>query len=74
MKNEGQISPERTTSGAASNPSAFGVEGHIRQISDMAEAIWNNHKPLVDQFEGRKPVQIIMAVYESSRTGKIVYL
>jgi len=72
--NEDQTGLERTTSGTASNPGAFGVEGHIRQISDMAEAIWNHRKPMVDQFEGRKPVQIIIAVYESSRTGKIVYL
>lgn len=65
---------ERTKSGAASNPTAFGIEGHIKQIGDMVDAIRNNKKPLVDQYEGRKPVQIITAIYESSITGKIVYL
>lgn len=65
---------ERTKSGTASNPTAFGIEGHIKQIGDMVEAIKHNKKPLVDQYEGRKPVQIITAIYESSRTGKIVYL
>ncbi|MDD4297723.1 MAG: Gfo/Idh/MocA family oxidoreductase [Ruminiclostridium sp.] len=64
----------RTTSGASSNPTAFGIEGHIKQIGDMVDAIKNDKKPLVDQYEGRKPVQIITAIYESSKTGKIVYL
>ncbi len=65
---------ERTKNGTASNPSDFGLEGHIRQISDMVDAIRNNRKPIVDQYEGRKPLEIIMAIYESSKTGRIVYL
>ncbi|NSW90993.1 MAG: Gfo/Idh/MocA family oxidoreductase [Firmicutes bacterium] len=76
---EGKEIPEdvtlgRTKSGSASNPAAFGVEGHVMQISDMVDAIRNNRKPLVDQYEGRKPVEIILAIYESSRTGKIIEL
>jgi len=76
---EGQVRPDditiqRTNSGAASNPSAFGIEGHIKQIKDMAEAVLNDRKPLVDQYEGRKPIEIIMAIYESSRAGKMVML
>lgn len=38
------------------------------QINDMVEAIRNDTKPLIDQYEGRKPIEIIMAIYESSRT------
>lgn len=76
---EGQEIPDdvelgRTTSGASSNPADFGIEGHVMQISDMVEAIRNGRKPLVDQHEGRKPVEIIMAIYESSRTGMPVEL
>ncbi len=59
---------------SASDPAAFGVEGHVMQISDMVDAIRNNRKPLVDQYEGKKPVEIILAIYESSRTGKIIEL
>ena len=44
------------------------------QISDMVDAIKNNRKPLVDQYEGKKPVEIILAIYESSKTGKTIEL
>ena len=76
---EGQELPEdvkigHTDSGSASNPAAFGIEGHVLQITDMVEAIKNNRGPLVDQYEGRKPIEIIIAIYESSRTGKLVLL
>jgi predicted dehydrogenase len=65
------ISLGHTEIGSASNPAAFGLEGHIRQIGDMAEAVISDRKPLVDQHDGRKPIEIIMAIYESSRTGKL---
>ena len=68
------IKLERTTSRTSSNPTDLGTEGHVMQISDMVEAIRNGTKPLVDQHEGRKPVEIIMAIYESSRTGMPVEL
>ena len=76
---QGQELPEdirlkHSLSGAYSDPTAFDIEGHVMQISDMADAIRNDRKPLVDQYEGRKPIEIIMAVYESSRTGKVVEL
>ena len=76
---EGEAVPEdviiqSTTSKASSNPVSFGNEGHILQIRDMVEAIKNDRKPLVDQYEGRKPIEIIMAVYESSRAGMPVDL
>jgi UDP-N-acetyl-2-amino-2-deoxyglucuronate dehydrogenase len=76
---EGKDAPEgilerETSNKSASNPADFGIEGHIAQITDMVNAIREDRKPLVDQHEGRKPIEIIMAVYESSRTGKLVTL
>lgn len=59
---------------SASDPSAFGVEGHVMQINDLVDAVRNNRKPLIDQYEGRKPLEIILAIYESSRTGKTIKL
>ncbi|NJD03520.1 MAG: Gfo/Idh/MocA family oxidoreductase [Ruminiclostridium sp.] len=61
-----------TNSKASRDPAAFSIEGHIRQFNDMADAIRNDRKPLVDQYEGRKSIEIIMSIYESSRTGKVV--
>jgi UDP-N-acetyl-2-amino-2-deoxyglucuronate dehydrogenase len=63
-----------TDSRAASDPTAFSIEGHIRLISDMLEAIKNAREPLISGDEGRKAVEIILAVYESSKSGKMVEL
>jgi len=76
---EGREVPEdikicKAESTSASDPAAFGIEGHVMQINDMVDAIINNRKPLVDQYDGKKPVEIILAIYESSRTGKIIQL
>lgn len=65
---------EKSLMSAASNPAAFGIEGHIMQITDMLEAIKQDRSPLVDQHEGRKPVELILAIYESSRTNMPVKL
>ncbi|HHV96365.1 MAG TPA: Gfo/Idh/MocA family oxidoreductase [Clostridiaceae bacterium] len=76
---EGQETPadlvsESSTTRSFSDPAAFGIEGHLLQISDMVDAIKSNRRPMVDQYEGRKPVELILAIYESSRTGKTVKL
>ena len=54
----------------ASDPMNFGTEGHEAHVEDMADAILNDHDPMVTAREGRKAVEIIRAVYESSRTGR----
>ena len=45
---------------------------HKKQIADMLAAISENREPLVNGYEGRRALQIVLAVYESSRTGKPV--
>lgn len=70
----GDVIKDRTSMGTSSNPAAFSIDGHVMQISDMLDSVLNDRQPLVDQYEGRKPVEIINAIYESSRTGKPVYL
>lgn len=65
---------EPSTGSVANNPVDIGNEGHIRQIGDMVEAIRLDRKPLVDVYEGRKPVEIITAIYESSKTGRKITL
>lgn len=47
---------------------------HARQILDMVTAIRTGRKPLVDGVEGRKSVAILLAIYESQRTGQPVRL
>jgi UDP-N-acetyl-2-amino-2-deoxyglucuronate dehydrogenase len=45
---------------------------HARQIADLVKAIKEGKKPLVDAVEGRKSVAILLAIYESGRTGQPV--
>jgi predicted dehydrogenase len=47
---------------------------HRRQIQDMIDAIREDREPLVNGVEGRRALEIVLAVYESSRTGKTVRL
>lgn len=62
------------TAGGASNPAAISHVGHTRQLADFVRAIQTNTKPLVDGREGRRAVELILAIYESSATGKLVAL
>lgn len=59
--------------GGASDPSAIGYHGHQRQFEDFLRVLESGKgKPLVDGIEARKAVAIIVAIYESARTGKMV--
>jgi UDP-N-acetyl-2-amino-2-deoxyglucuronate dehydrogenase len=73
---EGLEKPSEQNQGGSSHndPLAFSIEGHILQIEDMVSAINDNRDPFVSQYEGRKPVELITAIYQSSKTGKRVDL
>jgi predicted dehydrogenase len=59
-------------SGGASNPASISHEYHRRQLADFAKAIETGSEPLVDGKEGRKAVQIILAIYQAAKTGRTV--
>jgi predicted dehydrogenase len=61
-------------SGGAADPKAISHEGHRRQLADFVEAIRTNGTPKVDGREGKKAVDVIRAIYESQRTGRVVEL
>ncbi len=63
-----------SASGGASDPSAISHVYHARQLGDFVQSLETGSKPLVDGREGRKAVEVIRAVYESSRTGQAVSL
>jgi len=63
-----------TSSGGASDPKAISHVGHMLQFKDFLKAVQEGKKPLVDGHEGRKSVEIILAIYQSSWTGKRVSL
>jgi UDP-N-acetyl-2-amino-2-deoxyglucuronate dehydrogenase len=59
---------------ASSDPAALTVESHRLQIADLMRAIRENGTPLVDGPAGARPVEIILAIYESARTKREVVL
>jgi UDP-N-acetyl-2-amino-2-deoxyglucuronate dehydrogenase len=61
-------------SGGSSNPAAISHEGHARQLGDFVQAIETGRPPLVDGREGRRAVEIILAIYRSAKTGQTVAL
>jgi predicted dehydrogenase len=63
-----------TTGGGASDPSAIGFHGHQAQFEDFCRSVEEDRIPLVDGKEARKAVEIILAIYESARTGQAVEL
>ncbi len=50
------------------------VWAHQQQISDMIEAVRDGREPAIDGVEGLKTVQLVLAIYESARTGKRITL
>jgi UDP-N-acetyl-2-amino-2-deoxyglucuronate dehydrogenase len=61
-------------SGGAADPKAISHQGHARQLADFVRAIQTNTAPKVDGREGRRAVELICAIYESNRTGRVVEL
>lgn len=60
---------EEAHTSAGSNPGNLSTR-HREQISDFIEAIHQEREPLVTLEEGRKAVAVILAIYESARTGR----
>lgn len=62
------------TGGGAADPSAIGHAAHAKQFKDFVNALKTNSAPVIDGAEGRKSVEIILAIYKSAETGKSIQL
>ncbi|MEL7498133.1 MAG: Gfo/Idh/MocA family oxidoreductase [Planctomycetota bacterium] len=62
------------TGGGAADPAAIGHAAHTQQFKDVIKAIKTGSQPLINGPEGRKSVEIILAIYKSAKSGKIVKL
>lgn len=65
---------KKSTGGGAADPKAIGHHGHTRQFEDVLKAIKKGQQPQIDGPEGRRSVEIILAIYKSAETGKAVKL
>ena len=66
------LQPNFTSS--ASTPTAISTDGHTKQIADVIRALRTGKKPLIDVYEGRKPVDLILAIYKSAEEKRVIYL
>lgn len=62
---------EQITDGSA-NPAAISNEGHRRQIEDMMRAVIEDRAPMIDGREGRKSLEVVVALYESATSGQAI--
>jgi predicted dehydrogenase len=69
-----KMAARKSGGGGASDPAAIGFHGHARQFQDFVDAIRKGTKPAIDGPEGRRAVEIILAIYKSAETGKAVKL
>jgi len=69
-----QMAGRTQTGGGAADPAAIGHHGHAAQFQDVLTAIQSGRAPLVDGPEGRRSVEIILAIYKSAETGRPVQL
>jgi predicted dehydrogenase len=58
------------TGGGAADPAAIGHAAHAKQFADVVNAINNGSALKIDGAEGRRSVEVILAIYEAARTGK----
>jgi len=56
------------------DPAALRITTHRAQIADLLAAIAADRDPVVTGEEARKPLEIILALYASARTGRAVPL
>ena len=55
--------------GTASDPLALQATGHTEHVRDLCQAIIEDREPAIPGREARKAVELIKAIYKSSREG-----
>jgi UDP-N-acetyl-2-amino-2-deoxyglucuronate dehydrogenase len=59
---------------AAADPAALDVVSHAAQLADLLDAVDTGREPSVTGQSGRDALEIVLAGYESARTGRPVTL
>jgi UDP-N-acetyl-2-amino-2-deoxyglucuronate dehydrogenase len=75
LRDPGEITPAGgagAPGGAAADPAAVDVASHAAQIADLLAAVDEGREPAVSGAAGRAALEIVLAVYESARSGRSV--
>ena len=59
---------------ASSDPTAISADGHQMQIADLIAAVREDREPMISGREARNAVELILAVYQSAKSGQPVKL
>ena len=65
---------EEASGSGSADPMGIGYERHRKQIVDLISALREGREPVVSGTEARKSVEIVLAIYESARTGTPISL
>lgn len=65
---------EMNSNAGETSPVVGDIGGHRRILEDFLRAIFTNSEPRCDGYEGRRSVEVVEAIYESSRAGRAVML
>jgi UDP-N-acetyl-2-amino-2-deoxyglucuronate dehydrogenase len=60
----------QSAAGAAADPAAISLDNHVRLVENMVDAIQGKTALLVPGAEGRRSLALILAAYESARSGR----
>lgn len=71
---DGKDDPEQVKDTYRENPPNVYGYGHIPLYSDVIDAISNDREPYISAEEGRKALELILAIYKSSEERKHVAL
>lgn len=69
-----EMEVEGEKDGAASDPTAIGVAGHVYLVNDLVQAIEEDRDPFITGESARKSVDLVLAIYESSKKGRKIAL
>jgi predicted dehydrogenase len=67
-----RFEPSPEPGSSATSPIVSDVSGHKAILEDFLRAIETGTTPVCDGREGRRSVEVVQAIYESSRTGRPV--
>ncbi len=62
------------TGGGAADPAAIGHQAHAALFRSFLAALEEKTPPAIDGREGRRSVELILAIYESAKTGRKITL
>ncbi len=69
-----EMAQRTQTGGGAADPAAIGHHGHLALFKQFLHAVKTGTRPLVDGHEGRRSVEIILAIYKAAETQRSVKL